>query len=293
MKELIEFRINNEYAHLLLAPEEGKNNGSNTIIYITKDDPKFEKIRFLNKQVREKENDFFFLYSTIKRQYKKKELDTAALLQMKIRTTFEPAGEDCGTLYDESAACQICGANRNQISPLTLHRSSIPKKDIARTIAGEVVVSERFAELIKLKSLKGLLLEPVLFSKSTSKYYQLTASSPELELTDKNVAGVNVFDRSEGSAAREFSVSGRLVKLEAEVYKCPKGHTIGLNLLSEAYVSDTPSIRDYDFFTSKQKIGVKRGLLRPEPVYFCSPAFRKMVEQEKLSGFEFEITNVV
>jgi hypothetical protein len=292
MKEIIEFRIGNEYAHLLLEPGDGKKNGSNTIIHITKDDPMFEQIRFLNKQVREKNNDFFFLYSNIKREYSKKELATATLLQMKIRTTFEPAGEDCGTLYDETTACEICGANRKQISPLTLKKGSIPKKDIARTIAGEVVVSEKFAEAIKQRSLKGLRLEPVLFGKGASNYYQLIASSPELELTDKTIAGVNLFDFSEGSEEREFTVSGHHVKLEREVYKCPKGHTIGLNLLSEAYVASSPSINEYDFFSSKQKIGVKRGLLRPEPLYLCSQAFREIVEEEKLSGFEFEIANI-
>jgi len=292
MKEIIEFRIVNEYAHLLLEPGEGKKNSSNTIIHIMKDDPKFEQIRFLNKEIREKNNDFFFLYSNIKREYGKKELATAALLQMKIITMFEPAGEDCGTLYDETVACEICGANRKQISPLTLKKGSIPKKDIARTIAGEVVVSKKFMVAFKQKNLMGALLEPVVFAKDISDYYQLIASSPELELTDKTIAGVNLFDFSERSEGREFTVSGHRVKLEREIYKCPKGHLIGLNLLSEAYVSSSPAINEYDFFSSKQKIGVKRGLLRPEPLYLCSQAFREMVEEEKLSGFEFEIANI-
>lgn len=43
MRELIEFRINNDYAHLLLTQGEGKRNGSNTIIHITKDDSKFDQ----------------------------------------------------------------------------------------------------------------------------------------------------------------------------------------------------------------------------------------------------------
>lgn len=36
MKEIIEFRINNNYAHLLLKPGEGKSNYFNTIIKITR-----------------------------------------------------------------------------------------------------------------------------------------------------------------------------------------------------------------------------------------------------------------
>lgn len=277
MKEIIEFRIGNEYAHLLLKPNEGKRNASNTVIHITKEDPKFEQIRVLSKEIRDKKNDFFFLYSNTKREYSKNEFETATLFQMKIKTMFEPAGEECGTIYDETTACEICGANRKQIGALKLKKGSIPKKDIARTIAGEIVVSEKFKEAFKLRNLKGLDLLPVEFAKGASDYYQLVATS-EIELSQSTVAGIDIFDLSTSS--------------EGEIYKCPKGHTIGLNLLSEAYVLNSPSISKSDFFVSKQKIGVKRGLLRPELIYFCSQDFRKMVEEEKLIGFEFEITNI-
>lgn len=277
MKEVIEFRIGNEFVHLLLKPGEGKRNASNTIIHITKKDPKFEQIRILDKQIRKKNNDSFFLYSNIKREYSKKEIETATLLQMKIKTTFEPAGEECGTIYDETTACEICGANRKQISSLKLKRSTIPKKDIARTIAGEIVVSKKFKEALKLRNLKGCDLRPVTLTKVSSDYFQLVATS-EIELSKRTVAGINIFDLSTCSLG--------------EIYNCPKGHTIGLNLLSEAYVLKSTLINSMDFVVSKQKIGVKRGLLRPEPIYFCSQAFRKMVDEEKLKGFEFEITNV-
>lgn len=277
MKEIIEFRICNEYAHLLLKADEGKRNASNTVINITKDDPKFERIRILDKQIREQNNDFFFLYSNIKREYSKNEFETATLFQMKIKTMFEPAGEECGTLYDETTACEICGANRKQIGILKLKKGTIPKKDIARTIAGEIIVSEKFKKAFEQRNLKGLELLPVEFATGTSDYCQLVATS-EIELSQNTVTGISIFDLSTSS--------------EGEIYKCPKGHTIGLNLLSEAYVLNSPSIYESDFLVSRQKIGVKRGLLRPEPIYFCSQAFRKMVEDEKLSGFEFEITNI-
>jgi hypothetical protein len=277
MKEIIEFRIFNEYAHLLLRPDEGKRNPSNTVIHILKEDPKFEQIRTLSKEIRDKKNDFLFLYSNIKRQYGNEEFDRATLFQLKITTTFEPAGEECGTLYDEKTGCEICGANRKQIGLLRLRKDSIPKTDIARTIAGEIVVSEKFAAVFKKKGLKGALLEPVVLNNATFNCYQLV-SAIEIELSQNTIAGINLFDLSTSS--------------EGEIYKCPKGHTLGLNLLSEAYVVGSRSIGANDFFSSKQKIGARRGLLRPEQIYFCSPAFREMVHEERLSGFEFEITNV-
>lgn len=45
-------------------------------------------------------------------------------------------------------------------------------------------------------------------------------------------------------------------------------------------------------FANRQKISVKRGLLRSRPIYLCTPAFKKMVEEEKLTGFEFEIAHL-
>jgi hypothetical protein len=294
MKEVIEFRISNKYAHLLLNANQVKNNSSNTVIEVAKDDPMFEKIRILNRQVKEKYNDSFFLYSNIKRQYSEEELESSALLHIKIKTAFEPTGEEYGTIYEETEACEICGANRKQVGPLKLKRDSIPKKDISRTIAGEVVVSENFFSSIEQRGLKGLSLERVFYVNGISNYYQLIPSSSELALSQDTVAGVNVFDMSESNEAIEFVLSEKYtVKLEREVYKCPKGHTIGLNLLSEPYVLKSASIDEYDFFASRQKTGVKRGVLRPEPIYFCSQAFRKMVTKEKLSGFDFEIAHIV
>jgi len=273
MQEKVELRIYKKYAHLLLQPNEGKDLGLYVSVEIPTNDPRFEKARLLTEEIRKRYNDFFFLYSEIKRKYSKKELDTATLLHLKIKAVFEPTGEECGTLYDETAACEICGANRKQASPLILKKGTIPKKDIARTIGGEVVVSEKFVNAVRQRNLKGLQLSPI----NVEKYYQLTANT-EIELAPNTIVGINLFDLSTSS--------------EGEIYKCPKGDTIGLNLLSEPYVTDSPLIKEFDFFASRQKIGVKRGLLRPEPIYFCSQAFRKMIEEEKLSGFEFEIANI-
>jgi hypothetical protein len=291
MKEIHEFRIMEEYYHLLPQPNNAKYNGVAYVLKIGKNDPNFEKIKFLKEKVRKEYDDFFFLFSNIKREYSKKELDLATLLQMKIKTAFEPDGDQCGTEYDETAACEICGTNRKQIGVLKLKKGSIPKKDIARTIAGEVVVSEKFAEAVKKRGLKGILLEPVLFGKGISNYCQLIAST-ELELSKNTIAGDNIFTTTTGSKGGTSYICGYKFVSEPEVYICPKGDLIGLNLLSEAYVLNSPLIKEYDFFASRQKVGVKRGQLRPEPVYLCSPAFRQMVIDEKLSGFDFEVAHI-
>lgn len=277
MKEVFEFRIVYEFAHLLFEPNEGKDLGqiskSIKVVQLTKDDPKFKQIPIISKKVREEFNKSFFFGWGIIRKYSKKELDTATMLRIKIKAVFEPTGEECGTVYDETVACEICGAKRKQISSLILKNGTIPKKGIAQTIGGEVVVSEKFVDAVRQRNLKGLQF----LATNVEKYYQLTANV-NLELSPNTIVGINPFDLS-GSC-------------EGEIYHCPKGDTIGLNILSEAYIIDDQSIGEYDFFASRQTTGVKRGLLRPEPIYFCSPALRKMIEEEKLSGFEFEIANI-
>lgn len=296
MKEILELRINQDFAHLLSNLGEGRDTGqlskSIKIFEISTDDPRYNQIPIISNQVREKYDKSFFFGWQIKRKYSKKEIDAATFFQMKIKRRFEPVGEECGTMYDESMACELCGANREQISVLMLKRESIPQKDIARTIAGEVVVSEKFAVAVKRSGLKGIILKPVVYANGTSGYYQLT-SSFEVELSKNTIAGVDPFDFSEESDDVVLTVPGNYpVQFGKEIYKCPKGHTIGLNLLSEAYILSSPLIERYDYFSSKQKIGVKRGLLHPEPLYLCSPAFRKMVVEEKLSGFEFELAHI-
>jgi len=281
MKEIFEFRINYDFAHLLFKDNEGKNLGqlkkSVKVISITKDDPRFFQIPIVAKQIEDKYNRAFFFYWEIKRKYSTKELEAAKFFYIKKPIQFEPAGEECGTEYDERPACKICGANRKQLTHLMLKKGTIPKKDIAKTIAGELIVSEKFSISIKKHGLKGISLDTVFFGTAPSPYYQLIGDH-DLELSKETIAGINPFDLSPNE--------------DGEVYKCPKGHTIGLNLLSEPVIIRNDLIDKLDFFSTKQKIGVKRGLLRPEPLYICSQSFRKMVKEENLSGFDFEIAKL-
>ena len=272
MKEICELRINNVFNNLLPFNIIRKDIGVVTIIKIEKGSSEYQSIKKLAEEIKVKENESFFYGWGIKRIYNKRELANANLFHLIIANVFEPTGEDCGTLYCETTACEICGANRTQISPLTLKTGTIPKKDIAQTIGGEVVVSEAFVNAVRKRNLKGLNLTSI----NVEKYYQLTAST-EIELSPNTIAGINPFDLSTSS--------------EGEIYKCPKGDTIGLNILSEPHVLNSPIIKEFDFFVSRQKIGVRRGLLQPEPIYFCSPAFKKMIEVENLTGFSFEIAN--
>lgn len=278
MKEIYEFRVNNYFAHLLPSNITGKDIGPVTIVTIDRDDTeRFEQFKRLNEQVKSTESWSFFYGWSIKRVYSKKELSEASLFHVFFARVFEPAGQECGTIYDLTSACAVCGSNGAQIGSLKLRKGSIPRKDVAETIASEIVVSKRFVDAVTRRGLKGLKFGPVQFSKVESDYRQLSAE-PEIELSDKTIAGVEPFDLSTSSGG--------------EIYKCPNGHTIGLNLLSEPHVVNNQNIAEFDFLSSRQKIGVNRGLLRTYPVHFCSQAFRNMVLEEKFTGFEFAVARI-
>jgi hypothetical protein len=44
---------------------------------------------------------------------------------------------------------------------------------------------------------------------------------------------------------------------------------------------------------TKQHVGVRRGLLRPEPMLLISPRLWESVIQQKLSGMNFEVVHLV
>lgn len=278
MKETLELRVKYEYAHLLFNDNEGKNLGTSIrMVHIAKDDPRYLLIPIISQQLRE-EGKYFFYGWEIKRKYSPVEFGGAELFKIMVKTTFEPAGEECGTVYDETVACEICGSNRKQIGPLKLQFSSIPKKkDIARTIAGEIVVSEKLVQAYQKRELKGAIFDPVFFRKGNTGYYHFS-SFAELELSEKTIGGLDPFDLS--------------TIQDGKFYKCPYGHTIGLNLISETYILSNPYLKNNDFFVSKQLVGIRQGLLMPNPIYLCSPAFRKMVIEEELTGFDFEVAHI-
>ena len=70
--------------------------------------------------------------------------------------------------------------------------------------------------------------------------------------------------------------------------RCPKGHLLGLNLLSEVFV-DPSSTGNVDLFVSDKFIGVRRGLLRPRRILMVSQRVRKLVETERFRGWQFEV----
>jgi hypothetical protein len=287
MREIVEFRVDEEFASKLFGEKEGKRLGGivgivpNPVrqIKLAADDPRFGRVGELQREIRATTKRSFFHGWIIRRYYAPSELQQASIFSLKITSTFEPAGEECGTKYDESKACSHCGAGAKQATPLYLPENRIPKsKDFSRTIAGEIVVSRRVAELFGRHGITGVKLSPIrsnLSSSAESKdWFQFTVANASAEITAPTRVGIDIFDDDERGECR-----------------CRQGDLIGLNLLSEVSITST-SWGNGDIICSRQFVGVRRGLLRPERIILVSPKVWWLVESEKLKGVNLEVAHL-
>lgn len=168
MREVAEFRIPEEYARIHLEPGQGVPLGSGPMppsvrkLVVSTTDPLYQKIGELSRAFL-REGKFFFHGWDIRRYYSKEEIAAAELFQLFITAVFEPEGEECGTVYDYSEACEHCGFGRRQVSDLVLDLRKVPKsKDIAETISGdEWIVNQRLADLLVDAGATGFELRPV------------------------------------------------------------------------------------------------------------------------------------
>jgi len=165
MRQFLEFRVAEEHAHLLFGYSEGTRLGTfHTVrkIVLPVDDPRIPQIRRVEDRLKANGHS---LYSGcfIHYRYTRSEIAAAELFFIWITAAFEPPGELCGTVFDESETCPECGAGRKQVSDLVLDLRKAPKtKDIAGTIArDEWLISQRLAELMVDAKLTGFDLAPV------------------------------------------------------------------------------------------------------------------------------------
>jgi hypothetical protein len=75
-------------------------------------------------------------------------------------------------------------------------------------------------------------------------------------------------------------------------YRCPLNDLVGPNLLSELSVYSS-TVDDLDFVATRQFVGVRRGVLRPERLVLVSQKVRRLITEANLSGCEMEAANLV
>jgi hypothetical protein len=282
MIESLELRVVEDFANRLFRPDEGKLLGSGIVrlVRIQKDDPRLCEISSIQSQIDKECGRSFFHGWEILRKYSREEIKNAACFHLLFKSTFEPAGEECGTTYDESIACPRCGAGAKQTSSLFLDVKRIPKsKDVCRTIAGEIVVSRRVVELFARHGITGVELLPVRTKGASSveskEWFQLIVQGSVAEISGQTRVGINPFDDDEIGECR-----------------CSLGDLVGLNLLSEITIASA-SRGSADIIRTRQFIGIRRGLLRPEQLILISPKLAKLIESEKIKGCGYEVAHLV
>jgi hypothetical protein len=194
-------------------------------------------------------------------------------------STFEPAGEECHTQYDDQVACPFCGSGGRQVSDLRVALGRIPKrKDVSRTIADEIVVSARMSDVLLRNGVGAVLLDAVRNcsgSTVSGDWRQLVVPQPTLNVVPPTRAGGSLFDDPDSIE-----------------YKCPAGHLMGLNLLSELFV-DANTYEGAPLVSSTQFLGVRRGLLRPRRILCVSQELWRAIERDRIKGIEVEVVHPV
>lgn len=216
-----------------------------------------------------------FHYARYERRYSEEELIQSEFLQISFDSTFEPAGEETGTVYDDSEACEMCGAGRIQRSSLVLDISRIPRRvGFSQTIAHEIIVDRQVYDLMNTYQVSGASLLPVLDSRSlkNSLWYQLMIDAKVDIVTPPTTFGVDPFD-------------------SGVQYRCVKGDTLGLNVLSELYIHNKNHIQDIN--RTSQFVGYRKGLLVPFPLIIISQRFYQILKRHKIKGYHVEVVRCV
>jgi hypothetical protein len=224
---------------------------------------------------------------------------------LRPKHVFEPAGEECGTIYVESTACEFCGVGATRTTNLILDGRQMPdpgKLAIAQTIAGEPVVSSRFVELFEMHNLRGADFEPILDRRnpgdSIPDWFELVFTHARFVVIPPTQAGNDIFDLDSGADTALLSddishILGTNMSWcdRHGKYKCPRGHTIGLNLISELTVEGTTD-DEWDIARTEQYVGVRRGLLRPTSLLVISRRLGKLIQHQRMRGMETEVVHI-
>ncbi|HYO59324.1 hypothetical protein [Archangium sp.] len=283
MRETVEFRISEQKAQRFLKPRDGKPLGRSTRkLVLDTNDIRYALVGRIEHEFM-KQGSSFFTYWDIRRTYTKKELDSAELFYLRMRSAFEPEGEQCGTQYDESVACPHCSVGARQLNELRLDPSSLPRgKDITRTIAySEIIVSARLVEALRAHGITGTRFHPVLRKNgggTLDAWCQLEVTSQPLGVAPATRFGVSPFDPDEQGE-----------------YRCPLGHVAGLDILSELSVR-REDWDGADLCAAKQWLGYRSrngGAFRPYPMLLVSQKLRRLLGELKAKGFELEVAHLV
>lgn len=308
MRVYAEFRVDEKYAHALFADDEGERLGAVRKITLDTRDPRYERIGELQKRLRRQGKSFFTGWS-LKYQYSASELKEAPLLHLNITTPFRPTGEECGTKYNDAAGCPICGAGAPQITPLFVREQRLPKtRDFCQSWGREVIVSRRVKELFARYGITGARFEMVRPKKrsnaESTDWFQFFPENSEAEIVPPTQTGDTLFGDGEDSFAKTDTswvdklppgirqgIKEQFARMEEEIYNCPFGDSVGLQLLSEVTIKASTK-PNFDIVATRQFIGCRRGLFRQHRLLLITPRLYQLLVSEKIKGFKVHVVHL-
>jgi hypothetical protein len=248
-------------------------------VRVLSNSPEFEEIRrFIStRRARGLEGYSKFSIGWYLRKYSKLELEQAEILRLMIHSHFEPCGEECGTIYE--TLCDKCNWGR-QLSDLALDLRGVPQqKDMHETIARtEWIVSSKFVQLFVENDLTGAEFKPILDFKNpttkSSEWYQLWITGGIGKLDEKTKLGRDPFNDS------------------AVSWRCPRGHSVVTQFLSETYFC-REAWDGSDIAVTSDLFGQGQNLVRPTPLIIISQRLFRVIEKAGLKGFSCEVAHLV
>jgi hypothetical protein len=248
-------------------------------IRVLSNSPEFEEIRrFIDVRRNKGQTGFSdFTIGWYLRKYTKAELQNAEILRLTIASHFEPSGEECGTVYE--TLCNHCNLGF-QVSDLILGLRHVPQhKDISETIAWvEWVVSSKFVQTFTENKLTGAEFRPIFEFKNPTRqskdWYQFRVTGEAGELAEITKLGRDPFRPSQVS------------------WRCPLGHSVVTEFLSEIYVQRT-AWDGSDLAVTSALFGQGRNLLRPAPMIIISQSMYRLLQAAGLKGFSVEVAHLV
>jgi hypothetical protein len=209
------------------------------------------------------------------REYTKKELGSAEVLELQVRSRFDPCGEECGTRYE--TLCDECNWGR-QSSDLRVRTRRLPPKDISQSIARiEWVVSSRFVRVFVENGFSGAEFLPVLDGRKATApsrdWHQLRIKGRAGDLAQPTTLGCDPF--SPGRAS----------------WSCPRGHAVATDFLSELYL-DRDAWDGSDIAVTTGLFGQGGNLRRPAPLILVSGRLYRTFVGAGLTGAMFEVAHL-
>jgi hypothetical protein len=153
----------------------------------------------------------------------------------------------------------------------------IPKsRDLAITPGSEIVVSARLAEVMRTHGITGYELHPVLGTTGTpsTDWHQLLIPSKRVEAVAPTRFGKDYLAPEPDSA------------------RCPRGHVLGMRLLSPLHVSRS-SLEEKDWLCTRGLLGLRQGLFRPYRLLIISQRLYRLLKELKVRHLNEEVTNLV